>query len=97
MHLSLLRIDAVSVADYWHKNLSSLYSKTPGWIYAKTIKRKEKDKKITYPSSQMITWYCKTEGLSPKEFEYKEKFLGEKFLAELLAEEKSLRSAGFFE
>lgn len=97
LHLSLIKIDAPSVADYWHSSLSSLYSKTPGWVYAKTIKRKSKDKKVSYPSSQMIEWYCKTEGLSPKEFEYKEKFLGEKFISELLNEEKDLRSAGFFD
>jgi hypothetical protein len=93
LHLSSVRVSAESTMDYWHSVLSGLFSKTPGWIYAKTIKRKEKQKKISYPTIEMIKWYCRTENLSPLEFEDKERLYGDEFIKYLVEEEKMLREA----
>ncbi len=40
-----IKINPDATVDWWRKNLSSRYSKTPTWIYTKTIKKENKAKK----------------------------------------------------
>ena len=93
-YLSHYKIDPVAVSDYWHKSLSSKFSSTPGWIYAKTIKKKDIEKKLDLPSPEMIKWYCNKHELSRSEFDQHLKFFGEEFLKEIKSLEKVLRSQG---
>jgi hypothetical protein len=45
-----IKITPVHVVNWWHDNLSSRFSKPPGWLYTETIKKetkKTKEKKIS--------------------------------------------------
>jgi hypothetical protein len=88
------KIDPVSVSDHWHRSLSSKFSSTPKWIYAKTIKKKDQEKKLDLPSNEMIKWYCEKNEMSRKEFDQHLSFFGSKFLDEIKSLEKILRSQG---
>lgn len=91
--LSSIRIDSVATSDYWHRSLSSKFTKVPNWIYAKTIKA-NKEKKIEFPSKEMINWYCEKNEISYAEYDQTVKFFGDKFLDEQKKLEKVLKSQG---
>ena len=93
-YLSHYKIDAVAVSDYWHKTLSTKFTSTPNWIYAKTIKKADVEKKLDLPSTEMIKWYCNKNELSRKDFDQHVKFFGESFIKELKQLEKILKSQG---
>lgn len=90
--LSHYKINAVSVSDYWHRTMNTLYSSTPGWIYAKTKKKADVEKKLDLPSNEMIKWYCEKNEITRKDFDQNVKFFGEKFVSELKSLEKILKS-----
>jgi len=92
--LSHYKVDPVSVSDYWHRTMKNLYSSSPSWIYAKTKKRADVEKKLDLPSNEMIKWYCEKNEMTRKDFDQTVKFHGEKFLAELKTLEKILKSQG---
>jgi len=94
--LSHYKIHAPSVSDYWHRTMSSKHSGTPKWIYAKTVKKTEKEKKLDLPSKEMINWYCEKHELSRKDFDQHIIFFGDSFNEELKSLEKILKSQGFF-
>lgn len=93
-HLSHYKIDSVAASDYWHRTVSSRYSSTPGWIYAKTVKKKDQEKKLDLPSPEMIKWYCEKNEISRSEFHQNVKYFGESFLKEIKDLEKILKSQG---
>ena len=93
-HLSLLRIDAPAVADHWHRFLSKKFNSTPRWVYAKTVKKTEQEKKLNLPSEEMIKWHCERNEIGRKEFDQNVKFFGETFVKELKSLEKLLKSQG---
>lgn len=93
-HLSHYKIDPSAVSDYWHRSLSSKFNSSPKWIYAKTIKKKDQEKKLDLPSQPMIKWYCEKNEISRKEFDQMVSFFGEKFTSELKSMEKILISQG---
>jgi hypothetical protein len=91
--LSLLKIDPNSASNYWHKTMKSLHGgSTPNWIYTKTKKKAEKDKKLNLPSEEMIRWYCNKNEISRKDFVQSVEFFGETFLKEIHSLEKILKS-----
>lgn len=92
--LSLLRINPSAAADYWHRSMSTMHTTVPGWIYAKTKKKDEQEKKMELPSESMIQWYCLKNEMSRKDFMEHVKFFGEGFLKEIRSLEKILKSQG---
>jgi hypothetical protein len=93
-YLSHYKIDPVAVSDYWHRIMSAQFSNTPNWIYAKTVKKKDIEKKLDLPSNEMIKWYCEKNEMSRKDFDQHVKFFGETFVKELKTLEKTLKSQG---
>jgi hypothetical protein len=93
-YLSHYKIDPVAVSDYWHKTMSSRYSSAPGWIYAKTVKKKDQEKKLDLPSAEMIKWHCEKHEISRKEFDQHVQYFGDAFLKEVKDLEKILKSQG---
>lgn len=93
-YLCHYKINPVSVSDYWHRSLSSRFTSTPKWIYAKTVKKKDQEKSLDLPSSEIVKWYCEKNEMSRKDFDWHVKFFGEKFTKELRDLEKILKSQG---
>jgi hypothetical protein len=93
-YLSHYKIDPVAVSDYWHRTMSSKFSSTPKWVYAKTVKKKDQEKKLDLPSSEMIKWYCEKNEITRSEFDLNVKFFGESFIDEIKKLEKILKSQG---
>jgi hypothetical protein len=93
-HLCHYKIDPIAVSDYWHRIMSSQFSSTPNWIYAKTVKKKDIEKKLDLPSNEMIKWHCEKNEISRKDFDQHVTFFGESFLKELKTLEKTLKSQG---
>jgi hypothetical protein len=92
--LSHYKISPEGVSDYWHRSMSSLHSGSPSWIYAKTVKKKDIEKKLDLPSGEMIKWYCDRNEISRRDFDENVKFFGEDFLSEIRNLEKILKSQG---
>jgi hypothetical protein len=92
--LSHYRVDPSAVSDYWHRTLSSLFSDTPKWIYAKTKKKDDQEKKLDLPSQEMIRWYCEKHEMSRADFSQNVSFFGDEFLREIKSLEKVLKSQG---
>jgi hypothetical protein len=95
--LSHYRINLESVSDYWHRTMSSLYTSSPNWIYAKTKKKNDDAKKLDLPSPEMIKWHCERNEMSRRDFDEHVKFFGESFLSELRSMEKILKSQGLLD
>jgi hypothetical protein len=95
--LSHLKINPEAVTDYyWHLEMSDKYNSTPKWVYAKTIKKTDKAKKLDLPSEEMIKWYCEKNEMSRKDFHESVDVLKEDFLGEIRSLEKILKSQGIF-
>lgn len=92
--LSHYKIDPTAVSDYWHRTMSNLHGSTPKWIYAKTVKRKDKEKNDKLPSQEMIRWYCEKNEFSRKEFDQLVNFHGASFVKEVMDLEKILKKQG---
>ena len=90
-YLSLLKINPITVSDYWHKVFSNQYTAPPGWVYTKTLKKVEQEKKLDLPSEAMIVYYCNREEISRKDFDQSVKFFGKEFVDELKAQVKILK------
>lgn len=93
-YLSHYRIDPSSATDYWHRSMRALYKTSPSWIYAKTKKKKDEEKKLNLPSDEMIKWYLEKNEMSRRDFDENVKFFGDSFLSELRSLEKILKSQG---
>ena len=92
--LSLLRTNPSAASDYWHRTMSTLHDTTPTWIYAKTKKKDEKEKKLELPSDSMIRWWCEKNESSKEDFIQNVNFFGETFIKEIRSLEKILKSQG---
>ncbi len=92
-YLCHYKINPVEVSNHWHRTLSSKFTSVPGWVYAKTIKKKD-EKKIDFPSDEMIKWYCNKNEISRKDFDQQSKLFGEEFLSDIKKLEKTLKSQG---
>ncbi len=90
--LSHYKINPEAVSDYWHRNMSSLHSGTPVWVYAKTVKKKDVEKKLDLTSPEMIKWYCDQNEISKRDFDENVKFFGDNFLSDIRSLEKILKS-----
>ena len=91
--LSLLRINPVAASNYWHKTMSTVHSSTPTWIYAKTKKKGEAEKKMELPSDEYIKWHCYKNEISKKEFIEEITFFPDN-ITEMKKLEKILKSQG---
>ena len=93
-HLCHYKINPVEVSNHWHRTVSGKFTSVPGWVYAKTVKKKDVSKKIDYPSEEMINWYCAKNELSRKDFDQHANFFKEDFLNDIKKLEKTLKSQG---
>ncbi len=58
--LQHMKVNQVSVIDFWHQFLSQKFNKTPGWMYTKGAKKaKEKKEKKMDVSETLISEYAK--------------------------------------
>lgn len=93
--LSRIRVSAPAVSDYWHRTMSSLHNGQPNWIYAKTKKKDESKKALSYyPVPSMVRWICEKEEISMRDFDERVSLLGEEYLKEVQELEKVLLSQG---
>jgi hypothetical protein len=81
--LNRIKIDGGSGVKYWRNTLNNLYNKTPGWMFTKVIKTKEKEKKELALDERIIKKYCETFKISKREFLEKHKFYGDEFIKEV--------------
>ena len=54
-----IKINPDATVDWWRRNLSSRYSKTPTWIYTKTIKKSNKAKKDSSSSWEEVELFIR--------------------------------------
>jgi hypothetical protein len=54
-----IKINPDATVDWWRKNLSSRYAKTPTWIYTKTIKKENKIKKDASASWETVELFVR--------------------------------------
>lgn len=54
-----IKINPDATIDWWRKNLSSRYTKTPTWIYTKTVKKENKIKKDPLASWENIELFVR--------------------------------------
>ena len=54
-----IKINPDATIDWWRKNLSSRYTKTPTWIYTKTVKKENKIKKDSLASWENIELFVR--------------------------------------
>ena len=66
--LNHIHIPQSHTLDYWHKNMSSIYTGVPNWVFTKGKKKaqKEKSKKVKIPSKKAIGTYLNSTGLSTR-------------------------------
>ena len=82
------RISQAEALDYWADNLSSVYSRTPKWVYCKT--KKVKVEKIKMPSSDAIAVYLQKMKMSRRDLDQAIKTFGESALESIRAIDKLL-------
>lgn len=88
-HIQHLKINPSEVLDYWHRALTNMYNRVPGWMYTKTKKAKEKTKN-KYVSEDTIKEYCYRMGYSQKQVQSAIDMFGDKMIDELKKFEKMI-------
>jgi len=71
-HLKLSQPEAV---DYWHGQLSKLYTRSPDWMYTKTGKKGKK--KSAWPSEEAVAFYLDKNKMSKRELHDAVKMFGD--------------------
>ena len=88
--LQHLKINPVEVVNYWQTTMNKLYTRVPNWMYVKTKKQKNNNKKY-YIDEEIIKEYCKKFNYSKRQVEDAMKFFPEKMYKELKQFEKLLK------
>jgi len=86
-HIQHIKINPSEVLDYWHRALSAMYNRVPGWMYVKTAKAK-KEVKNKYISENVMREYCSRFGYSMDQVQTAIDMFGEKMIKELKQFEK---------
>lgn len=93
-----VQINQVAVLDFWHKWLSSRYSKKPGWIYTKSTKKKKVDdkmaKKLGKIKTTTVNYFMKVKELCKDDYDFMIEIFPEEILAELKKVEKFMTENG---
>lgn len=61
--LNNIKISQAPALDYWHKNMSNVYTQVPNWVFAKGQKKAASDKKkksVKLPAKSVIKEYTKS-------------------------------------
>jgi len=69
--LNHIRIPQAKAVDYWHRNMTNVYTKVPNWIFAKGQKKaaKEKETKVKLPGKPAIKAYLEAHRISSRELD----------------------------
>jgi hypothetical protein len=70
--LNNIKISQAPALDYWHNNMSNVYTQVPNWVFAKGQKKAESDKKqksTKLPSKPAIKEYTKSMKITNRELE----------------------------
>jgi hypothetical protein len=87
--LQHLKINQAGVVDFWQNFMRKMYSKTPGWMYTKGIKKAKEDKeKKTKISESLVTQYANKMEIDKKSIYDALEFFPEKIQKELKDFEK---------
>jgi len=78
-----LKIHPGQVVSFWQEMWSRSYSRTPGWMYVKTKKAKEKKKAEQPISDEIIKIYCDKFQMSRRQFNDSLEILGDQFITEV--------------
>jgi hypothetical protein len=75
---NIIGISYTVILDYWHKQMSNIYTTPPNWMYVKTKKAKEeKALKNNIPSEDAIEIYLKKTGYTRQELNDAISFFGD--------------------
>ena len=90
--LQHIKINSISVVDFWQQFLSKQYNKTPYWMFIKGIKKTQevKEKKQTI-SNDIIKEYCKSYKIDRKTVDDALLFFNEEIVKELKIFEKTIK------
>lgn len=78
-----IKINPGQVVSFWQEMLSRAYSKTPGWMYVKTKKEKEKKKAEQPITDEIMKIYCEKFQMSERDFNDSITLLGDSFIKEV--------------
>lgn len=74
-----LRISPQPVIDWWRSTLSSRFSKVPYWIYTKTKKKDNVDKKKLEVNEEVEIFICNKFEISKRDLFYLKSFYPDKY------------------
>ena len=83
-----LRINPGQAVTFWQELLSRSYNRTPGWMYTKTKKDKEKAKAAQPVTDETIKEYCQHMQMSRRDFDTWTNMFGESAWDEIKVFEK---------
>jgi hypothetical protein len=75
-----LKVAQAAVLDYWHDNMTKLYSRVPQWMYVKTSGKKKKKKEIEWPDEKAVCLYLQRMQMSRRELQDAVEIFGKKAL-----------------
>ena len=78
-----IKINPAQVVTFWQETLSKRYTRTPGWMYVKTKKEREKKKAEQPISEEVQKLYCETYKISRRDLEDAMNLLGDNMYQEL--------------
>jgi hypothetical protein len=91
--LNHIKIPQAKAVDYWHRNMTNVYTKVPSWIFAKGQKKaagdKTKSKKL--PSKETIKIYLNRYGLTHRDLDDAVKLFGDSVYEPIYRLEKVLQ------
>ena len=69
--LNHIRIPQAGAVDYWHRNMTNVYTKVPNWIFAKGQKKSAADKKkaVKMPDKEIIKRYLNAHKISQRDLD----------------------------
>lgn len=79
-----LKINPAEAVTFWQSLLASQYNRTPGWMYVKTKKEKEKKKAVQPVEDSVIQKWCEAHQWSRRDFDDAVNLLDEKVWDELI-------------
>lgn len=85
-----LKVNPSEVMDYWHRALTKMFNRVPGWMYTKTKKAKNKAKNKHVPE-EIIQEYCYRMKYSKRQVNDAIEMFGEPMINELKQFEKLIK------
>lgn len=81
--LNHTKIHPGNAVTYWAETVGKMFSRTPGWMFIKTKKEKEKKAASQPVNDATIKYYCQKNQCSRRDVEEAMKLLGNSFIQEL--------------